>query len=377
MAQTPRSPSSLPASFPAVPASPCQPLLVGYYGEHNLGDDALLQVLLHQLPASAQPIITARDQQQVAERFGVACVDRRSLRRVLSALQSSSALIFGGGSLLQDSTSFLSLLYYAALILVARCQGKPVLLWAQGLGPLRRGRSRVLVRALLAASTACSWRDPDSAALARKLGWRANATQQQAAAAGEAGLGSDPVWTLPRHHWHGQGGPLLLCFRPTTQLQGEAWRPWLAAIALLAPDRDVLWVPFHGDQDLGLLDRLTRDGLVPEALKRRSREVQPNTPAEAMDLFAASGLVLAMRLHGLILAAVSGAPVAALSYDPKVKAAAQNLGCPVDDLACNPAADHLLTVWNSCLDQPPSAERLEQLRRAGEVHRLLFEQLSP
>jgi polysaccharide pyruvyl transferase CsaB len=348
--------------------------LVGYYGEHNLGDDALLQVLLEQLPAAAKPIVTARDQQSVAQRFGVACVDRRSLRHVLTALGSASALVFGGGSLLQDSTSFLSLLYYACLILVARSQGKPVLLWAQGLGPLRRRRSRVLVRALLATSTACSWRDPDSAALARQLGWRATGQQQASAACG-AGVGSDPVWTLPPHPWHGQGGPLLLCFRPTTQLQGEAWRPWLTAIAQVAPEREVLWVPFHGGQDLGLLDQLTREGLLPEALRRRSREVQPQTPAQAIELFAGSGLVLAMRLHGLILAAVSGAPVAALSYDPKVQAAAQALGCPMEDLAGHGGTEHLRTVWGACLDRPPASQRVEQLRQAGDVHRLLFNHL--
>jgi polysaccharide pyruvyl transferase CsaB len=348
---------------------------VGYYGEHNLGDDALLQVLLDQLPVVSEPIVTARDQQLVAERFNVACVDRRSLRRVLAALTSSTALVFGGGSLLQDSTSFLSLVYYATLILVARAQSKPVLLWAQGLGPLRRRRSRALVRALLATTTACSWRDPDSAALARQLGWRPSA-QQQPLLALDAGVGSDPVWTLPRHPWHGQGGPVLLCFRPTAQLQGEAWRPWLVAIEQLAPERDVIWVPFHGGQDHGLLDQLVGQGLLSDSLARRSREVQPQTPAEAMELFSGSGLVLAMRLHGLILAAVSGAPVVALSYDPKVEAAAQALGCPVHDLADHSGTEPMLTVWRSCLDRPPASERVEQLRQAGEVHRVLFTRLT-
>jgi len=371
MPQTLCSTNPLPAPSATQSISPCRPLLVGYYGEHNLGDDALLQVLLDQLPVVSEPIVTARDQQLVAERFNVACVDRRSLRRVLAALGSSTALVFGGGSLLQDSTSFLSLIYYATLILVARAQGKPVLLWAQGLGPLRRRRSRALVRALLATTTACSWRDPDSAALARELGWRPSA-QQQPLLALDAGVGSDPVWTLPRHPWTGQGGPVLLCFRPTAQLQGEAWRPWLEAIEQLAPERDVIWVPFHGGQDHGLLDQLVGQGLLSDHLARRSREVQPQTPAEAMELFSGSGLVLAMRLHGLILAAVSGAPVVALSYDPKVEAAAEALGCPVHDLADRSGTEQMVTVWRSCLDRPPASERVEQLRQAGEVHRILF-----
>ena len=36
----------------AVQAKQCKAvLLCGYYGEHNLGDDALLQVLLEELPS--------------------------------------------------------------------------------------------------------------------------------------------------------------------------------------------------------------------------------------------------------------------------------------------------------------------------------------
>ena len=136
----------------------------------------------------------------------------------------------------------------------------------------------------------------------------------------------------------------------------------------------------------GLLEQLREQNLLPEGLCSRSREVLPQTPAEAMALFAGSGLVLAMRLHGLILAAVSGAPVAALSYDPKVQAAARALGCPVHDLAepsNDPLApnqpmgdqalpDRLLAAWQACLDHPPSAERLAQLRQAGGLHAELF-----
>ena len=136
-----------------------QLLLVGYYGEHNLGDDALLEVLLGHLPAGFKATVTAYDTDLVRQRFRVDTVQRRSLAQVLKALSSCDGLVLGGGSLLQDSTSFRSLLYYAALIFAARLEAKPVLLWGQGLGPLRRRPSRILVGRLLGLVTAVSWRD--------------------------------------------------------------------------------------------------------------------------------------------------------------------------------------------------------------------------
>ena len=345
-----------------------RPLLVGYYGEHNLGDDALLEVLLSQLPAGCTPIVTARDQAQVEQRFGVATVDRRSLGAVLAALGRSDALLLGGGSLLQDATSFASLIYYGALITAARVQGKPVLLWGQGLGPLRRRRSRLVVRALLPLSTACSWRDPESAALAQRLGWRPRSDQ-----AG-AGVGSDPVWATPRQQWRGRGGPIVLCWRPVAQLNGEAWSPWLAALEQLAPGREILWLPFHGEQDRGLLERLLAEGVLSTALRSRSREVRAERPREAMAVAATAGLVLSMRLHGLILAAVSGAPTAAISYDPKVAAAAEALGCPCAVLDEAPPTD-LAAQWRTRLDQPPASARLQELAAATDPHRQLLELL--
>ncbi len=339
-------------------------LLCGYYGEHNLGDDALLEVLLSQLPAHCQPLVTAHDGALVHERFGVETVPRRSLPLVLKALRRCQALVLGGGSLLQDSTSFRSLLYYGALIAAARLEGKPVVLWGQGLGPLRRRRSRLLVGRLLRLATAMSWRDAESAALAKRLGR-------------EGPVGSDPVWALRPQPWRGTGGPLVLCFRPTKQLQGEAWRPYLEALAQVAAaqDREVIWLPFHAGQDRGLLAELRQAGLLPAGLAARSREVLAERPSEAMAVCSGAGLVVAMRLHGLILAALSGAPCAALSYDPKVAAAAEDLGCPCHNLDAAPASTlgpDLLSHWSAVLDSPPPAARLAALRQQTEVHHCLL-----
>jgi len=352
-------------------------LLCGYYGEHNLGDDALLEVLLRQLPAAWTPVITAHDQVLVRQRFqtlwpGLETVDRRSPRAVLAALAGCQALVFGGGSLLQDATSFRSLLYYAALILAARRRTLPVLLWGQGLGPLRRRRSRLLARLLLRQVNGISWRDPASARLA--AGWGISAAQ-----------GSDPVWGLEPLEWHGRGGPIVLCWRPVDQLDDTGWQLLLSALEQLAErhNRPVHWLPFHQHQDRDLLAELQRRGLLGEALRRRGVQVEAATPEQAMQHFQGASLVLAMRLHGLILAALAGSPCAALSYDPKVAAAAEALGCPCLDLVApapmpsSGAAERLAASWEPLLDHPPDPSRRERLRADTRVHAALLERLGP
>ena len=342
------------------------PLICGYYGEHNLGDDALLEVLLRNLPAGTEPVVTAHDQRWVRQRFGVATCNRRSLWDVMGALRSCDSLLLGGGSLLQDATSFPSLLYYCLLMLAARLQGKPVLLWGQGLGPLRRPISRALVRGALPLASAISWRDAASFKLAEQLGCR------------KAAVGSDPVWAYPHRPWKGAKGPIVLCWRPLKALEPNGWRPYVDALALLAErsERELVWLPFHRRQDRGLLQQLQQFTPLPRLLLERSREVEVADPAEAMTLFSEAGLVVAMRLHGLILAALAGSPVAALSYDPKVAAVARSLGCPLQDLEA-PPHPKLAEEWLNQLDQAPPAAPIQALRQQTAVHDLTLQRLRP
>ena len=144
-------------------------LLCGYYGENNLGDDALLTVLLKEIPQPCRLLVTAHDAHAVAELAPDAeVVNRRSLRSVLRSIGRVDAVVFGGGSLLQDSTSLRSLIYYLVIIAIARLRGCPVLLWGQGLGPLQRRISRAMVRLLLPSCSSASWRDQTSMDRARR-----------------------------------------------------------------------------------------------------------------------------------------------------------------------------------------------------------------
>jgi polysaccharide pyruvyl transferase WcaK-like protein len=171
----------------------------------------------------------------------------------------------------------------------------------------------------------------------------------------------------------------VVCWRPTTHLQAEAWRPYLTALERLAEkhNRNVLWLPFHRGQDAKLLKDLIAQGLVGEALQQRSRQLEATSPAEAMAVFRSASLVVAMRLHALILAALSGTGVHALSYDPKVQACATELGCRWLDLAdASVNANTLLHTWEEAIDQPAPASALMSMRQSTTIHTQMLRQLS-
>ena len=66
--------------------------------------------------------------------------------KVFGALRRCDALLSGGGSLLQDRTSTRSLLYYLSIVRCAEWMGKPVMLYANGIGPVQKPANRRRVK---------------------------------------------------------------------------------------------------------------------------------------------------------------------------------------------------------------------------------------
>ena len=138
----------------------------------------------------------------------------------------------------------------------------------------------------------------------------------------------------------------------------------------------VIWLAFHGDQDAALWNDLDQQGLIPAGLRERSLQMRAESLDQVQRLFSKAALVIAMRLHALILAATTGCPTAALSYDPKVKAAAQLANLPWLDLAHPLDVQAMTRQWTDARRDPASTSTIQQLRETADVHRtLLWEHL--
>lgn len=140
-------------------------LLSGYYGFDNAGDDAVLFAIIQALKETIEHVeivVLSNQPEKTAEQFQVKAVDRWSKGGLLKAIKHCDVLISGGGSLLQDVTSKNGILYYLGIIKLAQMLGKKVLVYAQGIGPVREPRNRNLTAKILNKVQAITVRDFDS-----------------------------------------------------------------------------------------------------------------------------------------------------------------------------------------------------------------------
>jgi polysaccharide pyruvyl transferase CsaB len=292
-----------------------QAVLCGYYGKGNGGDEALLSTLLQMLPERVTPIVLSGNPVQTEARYGIPAVQRKSLRAVQQALRQSQVFIWGGGSLIQDATSALSPLYYTGLMLLAQRLGLQTIAWAQGIGPLQHRFTRWLAQQTFAGCQMVSIRDQGSAAFLAQ--WNIPFT-----------LAPDPVWALESAAvpglWDLPAPRVAVNLRSHRSLTPDRLAVLTQALIAFqqATQTCILLVPFQASQDLAIAQSIQTQ------LPGKSHLIQLEDPRQLKGLFRGVEMTIAMRFHGLIMAAAEGCRCCALSYDPKVSRLMQDLSLP-------------------------------------------------
>jgi polysaccharide pyruvyl transferase CsaB len=263
--------------------------------------------------------VLSADPAETSRRYGVEAVGRTNLWQIMRALLRADIFISGGGGLLQDITGRrLSIAYYLGLVLLARLFFKPVVFYAQGIGPVTRRINRLLVRLITNLATMVTVRDEASLRELTKLG----VTRPPLS------LTADPAFLLEHPEEVSAALDNFIGELPEAKpLLGIALRPWPGRGQYLREIADavnclvaelgvtVVLVPMHFHDDLPVCRELA--GM----LKTEPVILDDNLlPSELLVLFQRFDLVLAMRLHALIFAAKQGISMQGIGYDPKVDA---------------------------------------------------------
>ncbi|MBD2777419.1 polysaccharide pyruvyl transferase CsaB [Iningainema tapete] len=334
-------------------------LLSGYYGKGNGGDEALLATLLQMLPPSATPVVLSGNPPETRDRYGVEAYERMSPWSVLQALRSCDALVWGGGSLIQDATSAASPLYYTSIMALAQRLGLKTVAWAQGIGPLKRPVTKWLARQTFGGCTKVSVRDRASAAILSE--WRIPYIQAP-----------DPVWALEAKPVPGLWdlpAPRVAVTLRTHPLLTETRLAHLTRALVdfqKATQTFILLLPFQKSEDLNIAQAIQPQ------LKDVSSIMCLEEPQLLKGVFRGVEMAIGMRLHSLIMAASEGCRCFALSYDPKVNRLMEDVDMPGWDLATLPDDPNLIsTTWieNYANGDPLSTDKIQFLFDRAMIHR--------
>lgn len=343
-----------------------QILIIGGDSDFNLGDAAILGSLCECLSASDATLeIVVTSKQPFRSKFqGVARVIQRGPRgfaRLLRVAHESALVIIGGGGLFQDDDSRIKMPFWAGLLGTLKLSNTNIIGHSLGAGPLRHAESRQFARAACSMLRTVSVRDhfaqqwlapcaaqpvpivPDPAFML---------TPAPAHAARElirsTGLRIDkPIIGVALRRWfHRLGGFVPHRIRAAMALdsgQGErnldAFLNEMAS-ALLAlsrlMDASILMLPTYNvahENDAGVCARLAeRLPSVPTAT------LAINDPRLYKAVTGQLALMVASRMHPLILASGMNTPIVGLAYNGKFDGLFELLQLPYRPLWLNELA---------------------------------------
>jgi polysaccharide pyruvyl transferase CsaB len=336
-------------------------VLSGYYGFGNLGDEAVLAAMLAalrpRLPHASFTVLSG-DPSSTERQHAVTAVPRVGPAGA-RALSGADLFVSGGGSLIQDATSVRSAVYYLGVLQTGRMLARRAMVYAQGIGPIRRPWLRSVTARVCNGIDLLTVRDDDSRRLLQECGVRRPVE-----------VVADPVFALaaaPPAHAAALLGP------PTGPRIGVALRPWaddgyvgplLAGLRVLrdAVGAEIVVLVFHPAKDEALSVRVAREF--------SGRLIAGVAPEEMLAVIGSLDLVVGARLHALICAVAAGVAPVGLAYDPKVDALARQIGVgtllPVGSLSAASAAQALSAAWSERADTRVALRaRLPALRAAA------------
>lgn len=287
-------------------------LISGYYGFDNFGDEAILGVLINHLRGNDITVLSSNPE-KTGRTHNVNSLNSFNPKLIVERLPKFDMLISGGGSLLQNVTSNKSLFYYCGLINIMASLKKDVVIFAQGIGPVKGFWGKLIVKSALKKCKYISVRDEKSQELLKSWGIESN-------------LVCDPIFDLnvPTPKRTRKVGIQL---RKFASLTDELFDEIIKQVALKFSDREIELICFQDSEDEGI------SKVFLNKLKKKNPTINANiiknlTNKEVIEKVSEYDYLIGMRFHACLLGLKYGIKTLAISYDPKVETLAKNANIP-------------------------------------------------
>ncbi len=300
----------------------------GYFGANNAGDEAILAAFLDRFSLEIKdfhPVVISADPEKTARTYGVKAVNKTDLRSIIKELKNASLLISGGGSLLQDVTGKKTIPYYLGVIAMAKLMNIPAFFCAQGVGPIKSGFYQKITKIILNKTDTISVRDAESKNFLEKIG-----VKKEIHLTGDVGyLLNQTSKAKVEKIMEVELGYREGTERNTPYL-GISIRPWrdnsyleyltqiIVEFNKTYSEYEILFIPmkYPDDYDLSVeaASKAKEKGVKTHVLKGRY------LPTEVFGIISYMDLILGIRLHSLVFAAMGETLPLGISYDPKIPA---------------------------------------------------------
>ncbi len=343
-------------------------VISGYYGSKNAGDEAMLAAMievLSDLDPKVHITVISANPVDTMERHGVQAVSWLGIPAIWQAMQRADLLLSGGGSLLQNVTSRRSLYYYMGIIFLAFLAHVPVMLYAQGIGPIRGHIARRLMSWIGNRVQLITVRDQGSLGELQSLG----IDRPHIEATADPVLAIHPVdrgigWSILKKY-HADGA------KPVVGISVREWCGWKHYKEVIAQAADqiaeefgarVVFLPMQYPEDVKTAEIIAAHTSHPVTVLN-----DEYTTSELLSIVGNMDLLIAVRLHALIFAGVMGIPMIGISYDPKIDRFLEYIGEKaagnLQQIALADLMDEIRRKWNDkAAFKTRNAELLSRLR---------------
>lgn len=287
-------------------------LISGYYGFDNFGDEAILEVLVNHLRGNDITVLSANPE-KTGKELNINAINSFNTKLIMERLPQFDILISGGGSLLQNVTSNKSLFYYCGLINMMTAIKKEVVIFAQGIGPVKGFWANLIVKKTLKKCKHISVRDKKSHELLQSWGISSN-------------LVCDPIFDL-KLPYPNKTRKVGIQLRKFNTLTDELFDEIIKQIALKFSDREIELICFQDSEDEGISQVFLNK------LKKKNPTIQANivknlTKKQIIERVSEYDYLIGMRFHACLLGLKYGIKTLAISYDPKVETLAKDANIP-------------------------------------------------
>lgn len=324
-------------------------LFLGTHGQFNIGDELLLETFLAQLGTQHQFAVNSYDpsftQNAMRPKFNVESFHTTGeLPRFLKYLLTSNLLFFGGGSIIKELYASVGRNPYSTLLMILatvtfakQITRKKVVMSNIGVGPLITPRGELLARWILKQVDVLSVRDEKSLRTSLKLGIPSN----KVILVPDAVFANSPEVFVPHPNPPARSDRVRIALNLNYDIENrDAWEPFLASLAAALTKLNAMkpveihalpmQSKFKANDDLSVLKEFSlRIFQIPFIVH------DPQTAQEAAEIISGMDLVLAERLHTLVISSVLAKPFFGLIYDVKVKELIDYLGMSEHSLDIN------------------------------------------